>query len=78
MAIYRIFIISDITAVFLVHRYTDWLSIGYLIVAAFGALAFQILAWFIYRCIIYPKFLSPLRAIPGPSVCLSTLTTRTT
>lgn len=71
MAIIKVFISSDVAAVLLFYRYTDWLSFGYLILAALGALAFQTLAWFTYRFILYPKFLSPLRVLPGPSVCPS-------
>lgn len=71
MVVFKVFIISDVAAFLLFHRYTDWLSSGYLILAAFGVLAFQMLAWFTYRCILYPKYLSPLRVIPGPSVCPS-------
>lgn len=71
MAVLKVFIVTDVAAGLLFYRYTDWLSSGYLILAAFGALAFQMLAWFSYRFILYPKFLSPLRVIPGPPVCPS-------
>lgn len=70
MAPFRVFLVASIIATFFLKRYCEaYLPSRNTVVLAFEIIAVETLAWLVWRCILFPILFSPLRTLPGPSVC---------
>lgn len=70
MAPFKIFLATSTATTFLLKRYIDvYLPSKSLVVTGLEIFAVETVAWLVWRCLLYPKLFSPLRALPGPLVC---------
>ena len=71
MAPFKSFLAASIAVTLLLKLgFEAYLPSRNLLMTFFEIFAFETVAWLVWRCILYPKLFSPLRALPGPSVCL--------
>lgn len=70
MAPFKSFLAASIAiTLFLKFRFEAYLPSRNLLTTFFEIFAVETVAWLVWRCLLYPKLFSPLRALPGPSVC---------
>lgn len=70
MAPFRVFFVASIITTFVLKRYYEaYLPSQNTVLTALEIFAVETLAWLMWRCILYPILFSPLRTLPGPSVC---------
>lgn len=70
MAPFKIFLgTSTAITILLKFRNESYLPSRSLIMTCFEIFAVETVAWLVWRCLLYPNLFSPLRALPGPSVC---------
>ena len=70
MAPFKIFLGTSIAIPILLKVQNEsYLPSRSLMMTGFEIFAVQIVAWLVWRCILYPNLFSPLRELPGPSVC---------
>lgn len=69
MVSFKIFFAASIAITFFLKRYAEpYLPSRNILVSAFEILILETVGWLVWRCLLYPKLFSPLRALPGPSV----------
>ena len=69
MAPFKAFLAASIAiTLFLKLRFEAYLPSRNLLTTAFEIFAVEIIAWLVWRCLLYPNLFSPLRALPGPTV----------
>lgn len=69
MASFKIFIAVSIAITLLLRRYAEVYLPSRSLVVALEIFSLETVAWLVWRCFLYPTLFSPLRALPGPSVC---------
>ena len=70
MAPFKIFLGASVTVTFFLNFFAeDYMPSRSLILTAVDIFAVEIAGWLIWRCLLYPNLFSPLRTMPGPSVC---------
>ena len=70
MAPFKLFLGASVTMTFFLNFFAEsYLPSRSLILTAVEIFAVEIAGWLVWRCFLYPILFSPLRTIPGPSVC---------
>lgn len=70
MAGFKMFLGASVAITFVLKLFAEaYMPSRHLIMTAFEIFGVQIVAWLVWRCLLYPNLFSPLRALPGPSVC---------
>lgn len=71
MAPFKLFLAASIAVTLILKlRFETYLPSRSLLATFFEIFAVETIVWLVWRCLLYPKLFSPLRALPGPSVCL--------
>lgn len=71
MAPFKVFLAASIAITLILKlRLEAYLPSRNLLTTFVEILAVETVAWLVWRCLLYPKLFSPLRALPGPSVYL--------
>ena len=70
MAPFKIFLGTSIAITILLKiQNVPYLPSRSLVMTGFEIFAIETVAWLVWRCLLYPNLFSPLRELPGPSVC---------